>query len=205
MPLYEHAFSGATAEGETFTYTWWANSIRALADAQTAAVAWNLALWNGASAGNGLKDHVTAGVTMQSVKTITVDQATGLQSTRADTAQVIPGVAAGSAMPGDVSLVVSLRTALATRRGRGRFYLPQPAASQVLATGRVLTDFITDLISSLTAAWTAYNTGVDRPVVYSRTGRTIQNITSFNIGDLYDTQRRRQNKLVEARTTGAMP
>lgn len=205
MPLYEHAFTGSTAEGETFTYTWWANSIRSLNDAHASAMGWNLTLWNGATAGNGLKDHVTAGVSMQSIKTITVDIATGLQSTRADTVQVMPGVAAGPALPGDVALVVSLRTALATRRGRGRFYLPQPAASQLAVTGRVLADFVTDLVASLTAAWSGYNTGLDRPVVYSRTGRSIQNITTFNIGDLYDTQRRRQNKLPETRLGNNMP
>lgn len=205
MPLYQHRFNGSTPEGESFTYTWWANSIRSLADAQTAAVAWNAALWNGASAGNGYKDHVVAACSMLSVTTVTVNQATGLQSTRIDTSQVIAGVAAGSSLPGDIALVISLRTALATRRGRGRFYLPTPAASQVTTAGRVLADLITDLGASLTAAWAAYNTGVDRPVVYSRTGRTIENITSYNVGDLYDVQRRRENKLVEARTVSAMP
>jgi len=205
MPLYQHRFSGHTASNETFMYTWWANSIRSLADAHAAAIAWNLLLWNGASAGNGYKDHVTANVGMANVTTVQITQLTGLQTARLDSAQVIPGVAAGPPFPADVALVVSLRTVLANRQGRGRFYLPQPAASQVTATGRVLADLITDLGSSLQAAWAAYNTGVDRPVVYSRTGRTIENITSFNIGDLYDVQRRRENKLIEGRTVTAMP
>jgi hypothetical protein len=69
----------------------------------------------------------------------------------------------------------------------------------------VLADLITDLGASLAAAWASYNTTNDRPVVYSRAARSVQNITSFNVGDLFDTQRRRENKLLEARTTTAMP
>ena len=186
-------------------YSWWANSIRTIAAAQTAAVAWNLALWNGATAGNGYRDHVPAGVAMTSVTTVQVDPSTGLQSARVDTAQAIPGVAAGAALPADVALVVSLRTLLANRRGRGRFYLPQPAVSQVTTTGRVLPDLIADLGTSLSGAWSAYNTASDRPVVYSRTGLITTNVTSFDVGDLFDTQRRRENKLAETRTTTAMP
>jgi len=205
MPLYQHRFSGHTAAGETFMYTWWANSIRSLADAQTAALAWNALLWGGATAGNGYEDHVTANVGVDLVTTVTIDQATGLQSARIDTAQNLDGVAAGNPMPSDVALVISLRSALANRRGRGRFYLPQPAASNLTADGRVLADLITDLGASLAAAWTGYNTANDRPVIYSRAGRSIVNISSFNVGDLFDTQRRRENKLLEARTVTAMP
>lgn len=205
MPLYQHRFSGHTSSNETFMYTWWANSIRSLADAHTAAQAWNALLWNGATAGNGYKDHVTANVGMDNVTTVTITQATGLQTARLDAAQAIPGVAAGAPFPADVALVISLRTQLANRQGRGRFYLPQPAASQTTATGRVLADLITDLGASLAAAWAGYNTTNDRPVIYSRTSKQIQNVTSFNVGDLFDTQRRRENKLLEARTVTAMP
>jgi hypothetical protein len=205
MTLYQHRFLGHTAMGETFMYSWWVQSARNLAAAQAAAVAWNAALWNGASAGNGYKDHVTAGVGMDTVTTVQVDMLTGLQSARVDTAQSIVGVAVGSAMPGDVALVVSLRTALANRSGRGRFYLPQPAASQLTTTGKVLADLISDIGSSLSAGWAVYNSGLDRPVVYSRTHKSTNNITTFDIGDLYDTQRRRENKVLEARTSTTMP
>lgn len=205
MPLYQHRFSGHTASSETFMYTWWANSIRSAADAHAAAIAWNALLWNGAVAGNGYKDHVTANVGMDNVTTVTITQATGLQTARLDSAQAIPGVAAGAPFPADVALVISLRSNLANRQGRGRFYLPQPAASQTTATGRVLADLITDLGASLAAAWAGYNTTNDRPVIYSRTSKQIQNVVSFNVGDLFDTQRRRENKLLEARTVTAMP
>lgn len=205
MPLYQHRFTGHTASNETFMYTWWANSIRSLADAQAAAVAWNALLWGGATVGNGYEDHVTLNVGLDQVTTVTIDPLTGLQSTRIDTGVALVGTVVGTPMPADVSLVVSLRSALANRRGRGRFYLPQPATSNLTPTGRVLADLTADLGASLAAAWASYNTANDRPVIYSRTGRTFVNITSFNIGDLFDTQRRRENKLFETRTVTAMP
>lgn len=205
MPLYQHRFSGVTAAGDVFMYTWWANSIRDIANAQVAAVNWNALLWNGPGGVNGFKTHVVAGVAMVNVTTVQVTQATGLQTARVDTAQAIAGTAAGNPMPADVAMVISLRTVLANRQGRGRFYLPQPAASEITATGRVAALMITHTGAALAAAWAGYNTANDRPVVYSRTSRNIQNISSFNIGDLYDTQRRRENKVTEARTVTAMP
>lgn len=205
MPLYQHRFLGHTADGDNWMYSWWATSNRNLVDAQAAAVAWNATLWAGATAGNGLEDHVTAQVGNDSVTTVTVDVLTGLQSARVDTAQAIVGVAAGNALPADVALVVSCRTGLANRRGRGRFYLPQPAASQLTVNGRVLADFITDVSASLQAAWDTYNTATDIPVVYSRTGKFTTPMTSFDIGNLYDTQRGRESSQVEARTSTIMP
>ena len=64
---------------------------------------------------------------------------------------------------------------------------------------------IVGIASVAVSAWAGYNTSNDRPVIYSRTGRSFVNITSFDIGDLFDTQRRRENKLLEARSTSAMP
>ncbi len=205
MALYKHVFSGLCAAGDGFTYGWYANSIRDIATAHAAVIAWNATLWNGASAGNGYKDHVVAGVSMASVKTAQIDPANGKQLALRVNGQVIVGTAAGDALPADVALCVSLRTAFPQRSGRGRFYLPQPSAGQVTGTGRVAADIIGDTIASLTAAWAAYNTGVDRPVLYSPTFRLTRDLTSFDIGDLYDTQRRRENKVTEVRSTAAMP
>jgi hypothetical protein len=205
MTLYYHRFSGSLAAGDQFNYGWFATSVRSLAAAQAAAVAWNATLWNGATAGNGYKDHVANNVAMANVTTVTVDQTNGKQLARADTSQVIVGVAAFTSMPADVSLCVSTRTDLPQRRGRGRFYLPQPCTAEATAGGRVQVDLVNDLIASLGAAWAGYNTASDRPVLYSRTDRLLRTITSFNIGDLFDTQRRRENKVLETRVSAAMP
>lgn len=205
MPLYQHRFRGHTAMGDTFVFSWWANDSRSTTDANDAAAVWITDVMAGATAGNGLEDHLTDEVGFDVVSTGRITVLTGLQDQLAETPVNLDGVDAGSALPGDVALVVSLRTGLANRSGRGRFYLPQPAASSLTALGKVAADVITDLNASLQAAWDTYNSATARPVVYSRTLRQTNDITSFDIGDLFDTQRRRENAITENRTTQAMP
>jgi len=205
MTLYLHRFTGSLAAGDQFTYGWYAESNRSLANAQLAAVAWNLDLWGGASAGNGYKDHVTAGVSMLIVTTVSINPATGRQIARADTNQVIAGVAAGNALPGKTSVICSIRTDIATRAGRGRFHLPQPAASQVTTTGRVLADLVADTVSSLEAAWTGYNSATDIPVIYHRNAGTTDPVTHFDVPDLFGCLTTRDNKVLPARSTSVMP
>lgn len=203
--LYKHVFQGKCAAGDVFNYEWHVDSVRSLAAAHSAAVVWNSTLWDGATVGNGYKDHTTADVAMQQVTTTQLDVLTGKSLAQQITGQSIAGVMAGNALSADNSLLVSLRTALPQRTGRGRFYLPQPAVGNLTTTGRWAADIINDVIAALTAAWGAYNTGVDRPVIYSTTFRVVRPITSFNIPDLAATQRRRENKVPPTRTSANMP
>lgn len=205
MPLYQHRFRGTTAVGDIFVFSWWADDSRATGAANTAAAAWVTTLMQGVSAGNGLQDHLNTAVSIDMASTGLIDPATGLQSELVETPTTLPGLAAANPLPSDVALVVSLRTALANRRGRGRFYLPQLVVTDVTAEARVSADAVTDITSSLSLAWTGYNSATARPVVYSRTGRSTQDITSFDIGNLFDTQRRRENSAVEARQAAPMP
>jgi hypothetical protein len=205
MPIYRHRFIGQCAAGDQFSYQWHANSIRSIADAHSAALAWNLALWNGATAGNGYKDHVTSDVQGLTVITAQINVADGRQLARRETGQVVIGLQAGNALPADVALCVSLRTDFPQVSGRGRFYLPQPNAANLTSNGKVAADFQNDVVAALTGAWAGYNTGVDRPCLYSPTFRITRDITSFNVGDLYDTQRRRENKITELRVVANMP
>jgi len=205
MALYQHRFLGHTAAGENWMFTWWADSSRSSGDAHAAAEDWANALFDGATAGNGLEDHTPTTVGLDSVTTVQITASTGVQVTRVDSAVNRDGLSATNTLPSDVAHVVSLRTATPTRAGRGRFYLPPGIVGDVTSTGRVATDRLNDLSASLTHAWTGYNSASDRPVVYSRTQRVTRNITSFDLGDLWDTQRGRENNLVEARTSAAMP
>lgn len=205
MTLYRHRFTGKCAAGDQFSYQWYANSIRTVDGAHTAAITWNQVLWDGATAGNGYKDHCTADVSMLGVITAEINVADGKQLQRRETGTVIAGVQAGNALPADASLVVSLRSALPQRTGRGRFYLPQPGASNMTTTGRVSADMQNDIVSALVAAWSGYDTGVDKPCLYSPTFRVIRALVTFNVGDLFDTQRRRENKVTELRVSANIP
>lgn len=206
MALYLHRFSGRCAAGDQFNYSWRVDSIRTIDAAHSAAVVWNQTLWNGATAGNGYKDHCTADVAMNLVETSEFELLNGHLLRKRSTGQLIAGVAGGNALPADCCVVVSLRSELPRRSGRGRFYLPQPSAGSVTLDGRVAADLINDTLAALTAAWGAYNTGVDRPSIYSKSPVPIMRpIVSFNIPDSFGTQRRRENKVGDVRTTATMP
>lgn len=205
MALYKHVFQGKCAAGDIFTYSWHADSVRTLAAAHSAAVVWNDTLWNGSVAGNGYQDHCTADVAMQEVVTTQINVADGKSLAQARSGQSIAGVVAGNALPADVAMVVSLRTALPQRTGRGRFYLPQPAVAELTSTGRWVADFINDVIASLNSAWAGYETVNDHLVIYSPTFRVVRDCTGYNIGDQAGTQRRRENKVPVTRTSGTLP
>jgi hypothetical protein len=104
-----------------------------------------------------------------------------------------------------VAIVVSLRSPVANRTGRGRFYLPQPTTNALTAVGRLDETAQSTIVDALTAAWTQANAAGENPVIYSRTQRATREITSFNVGDLFDTQRRRENALTENRVSAPMP
>jgi len=204
MALYQHRFQGTCASGDSFGFAWWSDSTSNLSTAQDGAVAWAAALWAGAVAGSGWEDQITSGVVLNRVATSLINMADGKQTAIAETTVSQPGVAIGDALPADVALVVSLRTDLANRSGRGRFYLPQPAALTLTTDGKYDSALATTLCDSLEAAWQGYTT-VGSPVVYSRTMRAIQPVVSFDVGDLFDSQRRRENGLSETRVSRQMP
>lgn len=108
---------------------------------------------------------------------------------------------AGDTMPPQIAICVSLRTGLSGPQNRGRFYLPTPQFGTVTTAGRLDPDNITDMLTSLNAAFTAATTAVGGTVVivYSRTHHAYQPVLRMDIGDVFDTIRRRRDKLVEVR------
>lgn len=204
MPLYQHRFIGHCAAGDEFVFSWWSNTAVSIDTSQGNAVAWAEALWQGSPAGSGWASMTTPDVGLDRITTGEITTATGQQQALRETVTNLVGTAVGDAMPAEVALVVSLRTPLANRRGRGRFYLPQPAASTLAVDGRLDPAQQATLADSLAAAWAAANGAGEVPVVYSRTGREVQAITSFDVGDVFDVQTRRQNSLTQQRTSRAM-
>ncbi|WP_299315199.1 hypothetical protein [uncultured Halomonas sp.] len=204
MPLFQHRFGGGLAAGDVWQFTWWADHPGGVTSANNDAVAWLSAFWGGPAGTDGYGAIVTADVTATTVTTGEIDIATGQQISRADAVVTLAGTAAVDALPADVAIVVSLRTTLANRRGRGRFYLPQPSVQALTATGRMEPGIRTQVLDALDFAWQSY-TATGSPVVYSRTGRFTTPVSTYDIGDLFDTQRGRENALVESRESRDMP
>lgn len=199
MALYQHRFNGITPLGTNWTNTWWSDSASSLTAVQSAAESWASSFYG------GIASLLPTNVELTDVSTGEIDQATGTQLAVQAGAVSVVGTATGNPLPVDVALVVSLRTTLANRRGRGRFFLPSLAVGSVLTPlGRVLPAAQTTIADAAVTAWTNY-VATGTPVVYSRTGRTTQAISSFDVGDLWDTQRGRQDRIVENRDSRTMP
>jgi hypothetical protein len=68
-------------------------------------------------------------------------------------------------------------------------------------SGRLTSAGQTALLVSLNAFFAALKGFVQpmTPVVYSGVGRTVATVVSYDVGDVFDTQRRRRNKLTESR------
>lgn len=199
MPMFKNEFEGSLDTGEQFIFGWWMDSSEAIDGAHTISQDWIAAFWTG-----GYDAFCTPGVEVTQVRTREVSPATGGQSRLRETVVSHPGVEPGDSMSPETCIVVSLRTDLANRSGRGRFYLPQPAEITNTAEGRISSGTVDGIVSALTNAWQAVS-GLATPVVYSRTMGSHNDVVRFNVGDLYDTQRRRQNDLTESRSGADMP
>ena len=132
--------------------------------------------------------------------TVELDPATGRQLSGLDNGRTDAGTSTATCLPFQCAPVVSLRTALRNRSGRGRFYAPSLAVDQI-AAGRMLTtarDALADAGQALLQGLTAAGGDV---VIYHRALGTTTPVISLDVGDVIDTQRRRHNQLIEARTS----
>ena len=205
MPLYQHRFIGNLASGDVFSFSWWSETSLTIDSSHGNAITWAETLWNGQDTLPGYATLCSADVSIQRITTGEISPLTGQQQTLRESNVNIPGTSESSALPADVAIVVSLRSPVANRTGRGRFYLPQPTTNALTAVGRLDETAQSTIVDALTAAWTQANAAGENPVIYSRTQRATREITSFNVGDLFDTQRRRENALTENRVSAPMP
>ena len=197
---YQLRFGGGLAGGDIWNFSWWCTSGQSIDTVHAAASTWAGAFWTG-----GYDAIVTPDVTLTTLSTLLINDADGKQQQRRDQAFALSGVNVSGNLPADVAICVSLRTDLANRRGRGRFYLPQPAINQLDGSnGRMTAACQGDVLDALSTAWGGFvSTGV--PVVYSRAARNTNPIERYDVGDLFDTQRGRENAMLEARVSANMP
>lgn len=198
MALFHHTFSG-TSVGDSWSFNCHTVGAGTLAAAQAGAVAAANALWTGQ-----LDGLVCDDVVLTEVSTASLNEETDKQISRLADDLNLPGVGAAECLPFQCSVAVSLKTDFATRSGRGRFYLP-PMTTAIMSAGRVSAAAITTAVAAVNAWWGALDTAGLALVIRSKTSHTSVSVTSGNIGNVVDTQRRRRNKLIEVRTNLAVP
>jgi hypothetical protein len=139
-------------------------------------------------------------VGLDSATVVEIDVATGKQLSRLDQAHSIPGLGVGTSMPPEVAECVSLRTLLPQRAGRGRFFMP-PIETGNVSAGKIAAAAVTIIANGAAGMIGILKSNGATPVLYGRTSHVTRNITSIDVGNLFDTQRRRQNKTIETRTS----
>lgn len=204
MAFYRGTVKGHLEGGEIFNFTMHfsgttgqaATMASELADAVTL-------LWSGTNspAGNITALYPTA----IGVDSVVVDElsSAGLNVQQGRETLALTGTGTDEPLPPQNSVVVSLRSNTPTRAGRGRFYLPSPVVTTVI--DQRLDSAAQDDILNGALAMLNHMKGLGAtPVVYHRGSSTVTPVVSIDVGDVFDTQRRRRNKLVETRVSATL-
>lgn len=194
MALFQVVTPVGLPSGEIADFSHWINAAD-LATAVACVIAWQGFL----STSAGFRGEFPALTAFGTSKVSEIDQATGTVITSAPAGTAFAGSGLGNALPPQIAVVVTLNTAILSRSTRGRYYLPATISGSVTSVGRLAT---TDQAALLTALTTAHSNEIAAGctlTVYSRTHRTVENVTDISIGNVFDTQRRRRDKLVEVR------
>lgn len=155
--------------------------------------------------GQWIADSCQTGVTWDGIKVATYDPATGARTGDVGlAAATIPGAVEGTSLPTEVAIVLTLRTAHA--RVHGRMFFPCPAVTALNADGTLKATVATELRDKAKLFFNALSSDAIAavPEVFSRTGHITRAITTVDVGNVCDAQRRRRNRLVEARVSAAL-
>lgn len=117
-----------------------------------------------------------------------------------------PKGGAGTSLPYEVSMCVTLLTDTRGARGRGRFYLPPLGTAAMGAKGRYSSMIPGMIAQDIDAFFEAMRTAHPalRPVVVSQAAGQLHQITSISVGDVPDSQRRRRNAQSETRAQSGL-
>lgn len=82
--------------------------------------------------------------------------------------------------------------------------MPAPAADQTSTAGRLVSATQTAFVNHVQGMLQRLVTGAVTPVIYHRDLLTATPITRIDVGDVFDAQRRRRDKLVEVRVSATI-
>lgn len=204
MTFYRGTVKGHLEGGEVFNFTQHysgttgqaATGAAELADAVTL-------LWSGTNSPAG---NITALYPASiGVDGVTFDEldSSGLNVQQGRASLALVGTGTDEPLPPQCAVVVSLRSNTPTRSGRGRFYLPSPVTTTVIDQ-RLDSAAQGDILNGALAMLNHMKGLGLTPVVYHRFDPTVTAVVTIDVGDVFDTQRRRRNKLVETRVSATL-
>lgn len=201
MTLFYLRWQGLLAGGERWNTGVHVSGAGTIDDAFAAAGLATGALWLGTgTAATGIATHLAAEVTMSSYVVYQLAASTLKATAKREADTALVGAGATASLPQEVAEVASLRTAGVGPSFRGRMYLPPTLAATVLTSGRLDSIVAGDLAASVAGALGVLLGASFTPVLAS-VGHADRPITSVDVGDVFDAQRRRRDKLLETRTS----
>ena len=196
MAIYRFTARGVTP-GEIFNFGMHTTGAAASSPAAAAALAAALtSFWNDAV--DGAKVVYPATVSIVAAHAAEIDILTRKQIDAFEVALALVGTDATTMLPHEVSVAVTTRGAAANRRDRGRFYLPPPSVDACLS-GRLTAAAKTRLANASAILINSLQAAGYTPVIFHPDNTTTA-IVQVDVGDVFDVQRRRRNKLLEVRT-----
>lgn len=198
------AFGGTLGGG----YPWSCNMAATSADSEaSAATAWDaavLAMWEDAT----LQAYFPT-TTVLTYTSVSTASAAWKQTTKTETGHNIAGTSADESLPPHVCEVVTWRTALATRYGRGRIYLPCMARNALASSdGVMLAAAQTALQGGFNALFSSLSGGITLQILHRKGGGSgaraplsIDPVIACDVSNLFVTQRRRADKEAASRIT----
>jgi hypothetical protein len=202
MTIYRHVAKGSLINGEIFTFS--VHSQKAAGDITDAHSAWATALgllWNGAATpADSIKQLYPAATTVDELVTTELDAVTGKNVIQAISAPALVGTGSGAALPPQLAICVSLRTALPTRAGRGRFFLPAPIVTES-TVGRINSTGQGQVALAAVGMLQSMQSDLYPVVILHKSTMTTDLVISTDVGDVFDTITRRRDKLVEVRVS----
>jgi hypothetical protein len=170
-----------------------------------AGAAWATAFqtwWNGvAPPADNLDQLCSTSTIVTSLITSQLDPVTGHQIGRLEDDVDLIGTAAGSTLPPQCAAGVTWLSNLASKKGRGRMYLP-PFSTASLATGLLSTASRGIVKAGADNFLASLNAATLGPVIFNRKTLAITPITIPRVGNVINTQRRRRDKLVPSYISG---
>jgi hypothetical protein len=205
MPIFRCQAIGSLPAGESFSFG--VHTEKGAGTISAAYAAWADAvdlLWNGvASPDDSIKQLYTPGVTIDELVVTQLDPDTGKNVLQERGSVSLVGTGSGDALPTEVAICVSLRTALPTRAGRGRYFLPNPRLATCVGTKLDAT--AQGQVAAASAGMLGDLSTIGYPaVILHRRTLTTDVVTSTDVGDIFDVQRSRRTQLRESRVSVAL-
>jgi hypothetical protein len=206
MTFFRGSFQGSLPLGDNFV-----SNLHILSSGTLAATH---ATFSGAATTfwNALKVYLPAGTVLDNIVTTELNPANGKNVSALVNAANIAGTGVAPASPQQSCILVSLRTANASKSGRGRQYFPAPVTVALDPTGSFNATAAAAVDTAYTAMMTTINGSGQVIILHGGfTGRvngvpqytplSSDPVTVAQVYRILATQRRRVNKVVRTHTT----